>query len=61
MMLDHRKWPINFTTKGQSKFLKFVNGIAIKIIGIESLLTIFEQRLISPMSANELEMRLAQL
>jgi len=48
-------------TKGSSKFLKFVNGIAIKIIGIESLLTIFEQRLISPMSANELEMRLAQL
>lgn len=48
-------------TKGESKFVKFVNGIAIKIIGVQSLLDIYEQRLKSPMGINELEMRLAQL
>lgn len=58
---QHANKQVWIITKGESKFLKFVNGIAIKIIGIQSLLDIFEQRLISPMSANELEMRLAQL
>ena len=48
-------------TKGDSKFLKFVNGVAIKIIGIQTLLDIYEQRLKSPVGVNELEMRLAKL
>ncbi len=48
-------------TKGESKFLKFVNGIAVKIIGVQALLDIYEQRLKSPIGLNELEMRLAQL
>lgn len=48
-------------TKGESKFLKFVNGVAVKIIGVKALLDIYEQRLKSPISINELEMRLAQL
>lgn len=48
-------------TKGESKFLKFVNGIAVKVIGVQTLLGIYEQRLKSPISINELEMQLAQL
>jgi hypothetical protein len=48
-------------TRGKSQILRTMNGIVVKIIDIERLLQIYEQRLLQPLSNIEFEMLLSQL
>ena len=48
-------------TKGKTRFVKHVNGVAVKEVAVADLVDLYEQRLIVPTTENELEIKLAQL